>query len=245
MGSGAAGPATAHEAWDLAWRRLAATGEASNWRSPEPGVLAIVDLLRARNARTILDLGTGIGRHAIALAAQGFEVVGVDASAGGIEEARRAARAAGAHARFAVCSFVDLPLESSRFDYVLAWNVIYHGDLGTVTRAIAEIDRVLVPDGIYQGTMLSRRHADLAVAREISPGTFVQAGTGERSHPHFYCDARELLDLHLGFEPWQLRDRDHGDGERVVDQWHWEFILEKDRRLRGLAQPQKRLAAAT
>jgi SAM-dependent methyltransferase len=227
MDSEPSDPATAHKAWDQAWRHLAATGETSNWRSPEPNVLATIDLLRTRNARTILDLGTGIGRHAIALAAEGFEVVGVDASTSGIEEAERAARAAGVHTQFVVCSFVDLPFQPSRFDYVLAWNVIYHGDLTTVRRAIGEIGRVLVPEGIYQGTMLSRRNADLAVAREISPGTFVQPGTGERSHPHFYCDARELLALHPGFEPLQVQDRDHGGGEGVMGQWHWEFTFER------------------
>ena len=151
----------------------------------------------------------------------------VDASPIGIEEARRVARAAGVDAEFAVCSFVDLPFGPSRFDYVLAWNVIYHGDRTSVRRAIGEIDRVLVPGGIYQGTMLSRRHADLEVASEISPGTYVQPGEDERSHPHFYCDARELLELHPGFELLELRDRDQGDGDRVVSQWHWEFVLEK------------------
>lgn len=223
MGPEKPGMATAHQAWDRAWRSLEASGEASPWRTPEPAVLAAVELLRAREARAVLDIGTGLGRHAIALAHSGFDVVGLDASAGGIEAAARSARAAGVHVEFVVGSFLDLPFLSRRFDYVLAWNVIYHGDRNTVTRAIGEITRVLVPGGLYQGTMLSRRHRDLGIAREISPGTFVQAA-GERAHPHFYCDARELLELHHGFEPLQLGDRDQAAG--TDGQWHWEFIFE-------------------
>jgi SAM-dependent methyltransferase len=228
VGSEPRDPTTAHQAWDLAWQRLAATGKPSPWRSPEPRVLAAVSLLRSRNARRVLDLGTGVGRHAIALAARGLDVVGVDASATGIREAARAAQAAGVDVRFAVCSFLRLPFRSRSFDYVLAWNVIYHGDRDTVRGAIGEIGRVLVPGGIYQGTMLSRRHADLAIARETSPGTFVQPGTGERAHPHFYCDARELLELHSGFEPLEMVDDDQGDGGRR-GQWHWAVIFETAR----------------
>ncbi|MBO0833517.1 MAG: class I SAM-dependent methyltransferase [Actinobacteria bacterium] len=188
--------------------------------------MGLVDVLRTRGARNVLDLGTGIGRHAIALAIDGFEVTAVDASQAGIGEAAKAAAKVGIRPRFAVCSFLDLPFKAESFDYVLAWNVVYHGDGDSVRRAIGEISRVLVSGGLYQGTMLSRRHADLAVAEEISAGTFVQPGTGERSHPHFYCDARELLHLHPGFEPLHLSDSDHRGSGRT-GQWHWEFVLEK------------------
>mgnify|MGYP005863066805 CR=1 FL=1 len=39
----------------------------------------LVDLLRAAEARRILDVGCGTGAHAAALASEGFEVVGCDA----------------------------------------------------------------------------------------------------------------------------------------------------------------------
>jgi SAM-dependent methyltransferase len=44
----------------------------------------------------ILDMGCGTGRHAIELARRGFDVTGVDLSSGMLEEARQAARSAGA-----------------------------------------------------------------------------------------------------------------------------------------------------
>ncbi|MGE5305788.1 MAG: class I SAM-dependent DNA methyltransferase [Alphaproteobacteria bacterium] len=43
------------------------------------------------NVRKILDLGCGTGNHALALAEQGYEVVGVDLAAGMLEAARRKA----------------------------------------------------------------------------------------------------------------------------------------------------------
>ena len=48
----------------------------------------------------VLDVGCGIGRHAVGLARRGFDVVGVDVSAWALDRARSAARAAGVPPRF-------------------------------------------------------------------------------------------------------------------------------------------------
>src|SRR5271169_75636 len=50
-----------------------------------------------------------------------------------------------------------LPFADESFDYVLSWNVIFHGTMGDVGHRLAEIWRVLKPGGLYQGTMLSKR----------------------------------------------------------------------------------------
>jgi ubiquinone/menaquinone biosynthesis C-methylase UbiE len=42
----------------------------------------------------ILDIGCGTGRHAVELAKRGYQITGVDISAGMLQEARKAARKA-------------------------------------------------------------------------------------------------------------------------------------------------------
>ena len=67
-----------------------------------------------------------------------------------------------------------LPFRDGEFDYVLALNVIYHGNECEVRRAIGEVRRVLRPGGVFQGTLLSKRHREYGLGREISRNTFIQ-----------------------------------------------------------------------
>jgi SAM-dependent methyltransferase len=67
-----------------------------------------------------------------------------------------------------------LPFADESFDYVLSWNVIFHGTMGDVGRRLAEIWRVLKPGGLFQGTMLSKRDVQFGRGRAIAPDTFIR-----------------------------------------------------------------------
>lgn len=56
---------------------------------------ALIELLELRPGHRLLDVGCGPGRHALALARMGYEVVGVDISATFVDLARQAAGAEG------------------------------------------------------------------------------------------------------------------------------------------------------
>ena len=183
----------------------------------------ILPFLREREVNNVLDLGCGVGRHANYLAAQGFAAVGLDASTSGIEFARRTAAEAGLDVTYYIDPFYELPFEDASFDYVLAWNVIYHGDGAVARQTFSEVRRVLRPAGIFQATMLSKRNALYGQGREVRPNTFILDDEGEKAHAHFYCNATELIELFNGFEPLELRDKVHFE----PGHYHWEFIVEK------------------
>jgi glycine/sarcosine N-methyltransferase len=76
--------------------------------------------LRENGAQRVLDAACGTGHHALALAQRGYDVLGVDASAGMIERARQNAKAAGVAARFEQIGFGALgTVASEPFDAVL------------------------------------------------------------------------------------------------------------------------------
>ena len=76
--------------------------------------------------RTVLDVGTGTGRAAIALATRGAVVTGVDASAEMLEVAVRRARDAGATVRFVRGDAHGLDFPDRAFDSVVCLRVLMH-----------------------------------------------------------------------------------------------------------------------
>lgn len=214
--------ATAHLAWDRRWQTPEGRAE---WLAPEPALDALIDELTARGARQALDLGCGVGRHALHLARHGFAVEACDASRSGLDFAAAAARELGLTLGLSETQFFDLPYADGQFDFVVAWNVIYHGDPAVVGRAVAEIGRVLRPGGLYLGTMLTKRNVCCGCGREVAPDTFVDPGNGDKDHPHFYCDAQDLTRLFAGFEVLNLAQVEHGK----PGSWHWHLVAERRR----------------
>jgi tellurite methyltransferase len=217
--------ATAHQVWQERW--ASAAGRA-DWVEPDPDVISVATGLRGQERPVALDLGCGVGRHALYLAAQGFVVSAYDASDRGIDVTRTEAARRGLSIALAVGPMTDLPYATGQFDYVLAWNVIYHGDADVVRQCLAEIRRVLRPGGLYQSTMLSKRHTRYGQGREIAPNTFVIDEGGDNSdkaHPHFYCNAAEIVDLFRGFDLVSLIDREQGGPGTQ----HWHIVAERSR----------------
>lgn len=212
--------ATAHQSWNERWATPAGR---AGWLEPEADVIDTATGLMENPRPCALDLGCGVGRHALYLAAQGFEVWAMDASSNGIGVVRDEASQHDLPLHLSVGAMTELPYRDGQFDYVLAWNVIYHGDGEIVRRCIREIYRVLRPGGIYQGTMLSKRHHTFGLGRELAPNTFVLDGHGDKSHPHFYCNAVELVALHDPFEIVSLVDRNQGEAGNQ----HWHLVAER------------------
>jgi SAM-dependent methyltransferase len=214
---------TAHLAWNDRWNTPHGRAE---WLTPEPDVAAFAAQLATGPAKRVLDLGCGVGRHALAYARLGLEVTAVDMAESGISELRRSATAENLEITTMIAAMTELPFADHTFDHVLSFNVIYHGDPLIVGAAVREIARVLKPGGTYQGTMLSKRNAKYGKGEEIAPNTFVEDAVdpedSDKIHPHYYCNAAELVELFSDFELLSLIDREHVK----PGSWHWHMLAE-------------------
>ena len=87
-------------------------------KGTEQEVAFLVDAIELAPDQRVLDVGCGPGRHSLALARRGIEVLGVDLSEDFVALARDAAEAEGLPARFEVADVRELAVETG-FDAVL------------------------------------------------------------------------------------------------------------------------------
>ena len=86
----------------------------------------MADFLHPIAGLRVLDVGTGTGRGAIALASRGAEVTGVDASAEMLAVAQRRAADAGVHVQFVRGDAHRLAYDDRAFDVVVCLRVLMH-----------------------------------------------------------------------------------------------------------------------
>lgn len=108
----------------------------------------LFDFVRPAEGQRILDVGTGTGRAAIALATRGAEVTGVDASTEMLRVARQRADARGVRVRFDAGDAHALPFADRSFDVAVSLRVLMHtpewrrcvGELCRVARSRVVLD---------------------------------------------------------------------------------------------------------
>lgn len=112
----------ARHAWEQIYRQEGLTLDDPFLRFPE-----LVEEFREHKCERILDLGCGSGRHVLALARNGFEVVGLDAAPTGISLAKAWIAEQGDHAQLVLGDLsYPLPFRSESFDGLMATQVIHH-----------------------------------------------------------------------------------------------------------------------
>ena len=100
----------------------------------------LLDFVGPLAGRTVLDVGTGTGRAALALALHGGTVTGVDASTAMLRVARQRADTRGVGVMFAPGDAHALPFESGAFDITVCLRVLMHTP--DWARCVAELCRV-------------------------------------------------------------------------------------------------------
>ena len=173
--------------WDAIFKR-----EGRYFTAPHQDLPAIAQRLKARQARTVLDMGCGSGRHVVYLARQGFDVFGLDSSPQGLYLTGQWLAERGLPAHLLLHDITDpLPYPDAFFDAIISTQVIHHGDVATIKAIIAEIERVLKPQGFIFITVPQRKN-QAKTFREIEPNTYLPLDGPEKGLPHHYFTPAEL-----------------------------------------------------
>jgi ubiquinone/menaquinone biosynthesis C-methylase UbiE len=164
------------EAWDTVFNEfyLRAFATEEKVEQAEEQALAATRLAGCPDGGALVDVPCGFGRHSLPLARAGYRVTGVDRSQVLLDEAAR--RAAGARGPELVrADYRDLPLPDVSFDAALNLytSLGYLGDEED-TRALAEIRRVLRPEGRL---VIETMHRDW-LARNVQEHRWMRVGEG-------------------------------------------------------------------
>lgn len=177
-------------------------------------VAFLVDELALQPGTRVLDAGCGPGRHALALAQRGIDVVGVDLSDDFVELARRAA--AERHldnARFEVHDIRALPFEAE-FDAVVC---LCQGGFG------------LLGGGTDEGGALRM------LARALRPGGRLACSAINAYFVLRYLDDSDTFDAGTGVNHERATLRDPDGNEKEFDLWTTCFTPRELRLLAGQA----------
>jgi ubiquinone/menaquinone biosynthesis methyltransferase len=134
----------------------------------------LVRLSDARTGTRALDLACGTGDIALALAARGASVTGLDVTFRMIQRARE--KAGAAPAAFLVGDMMSLPFQDGEFDLVTTGYGIRN--VPRIEPAIAEIRRVLRPGGLLLSLDFNRPRSRLVRAVYLAYLTVVGSALG-------------------------------------------------------------------
>ncbi len=210
------------EAWDQLWR-----GKERQllWSQPDPDVVDLMPQLRRESVSRALDLGCGLGRHVILMAGIGFEVYGLDPSSYAVEHCIGWLEAEGLQANVIHGEMYPLNFAEDFFDFVLAWNVIYHATRAQMVDALAEISRVLRSKGLLYLTLNSTRNKHFGRGSEVEPGTFRNPEKEDGQHLHHYSDEKDVRYLLGGWHIESIRESEESlTGRPFPGSWHWMIL---------------------
>jgi SAM-dependent methyltransferase len=199
------------------------------WKRPAPIVLELIQAQSPSERPRVLDLGCGLGRHAIAFAQAGFQVTATDASANAVAHLDGWARRLGLCVETKVCGAVDDGFAPQSFDIVVSFNVIYHGYRGQFAAAIDHVRDLLKPGGLFFFTCPSREDGKYGRGPELAPHTFSCETSIVPGDIHYFSSDADLDEMLRGFTILSRMRDEHTwtkDGEGQFSSY-WQVLAEK------------------
>jgi SAM-dependent methyltransferase len=185
------------EIWENYWKDQ---GHWDWWKKPATEVIDLIRSLSSATHPKVLDLGCGLGRHAIAFAQAGFSVTAVDGSGIAIEHVKEWAGSLGLSMEIRVCNLLEDLFPQASFDVVLSYNVIYHGSRELFACAIRKVHALLKPGGLFFFTCPSRRDGKYGFGEELAPHTYRSTKSVTDGDVHYFPDERDFDELLEGFQ---------------------------------------------
>ena len=179
---------------------------------------------------SVLDLGAGLGRHAICFAKSGFKVSAMDISEYGIAHLQSWAATEGLEIETQIGDMLSLPYSNKSFDCVFAYHVLSHSDSIGIKQIIREIERVLKPNGAVYLSFSSKEMTDFIEATQpkVDENTmFWKGGPDVDGSPIFYASIPDITKLLSNFTIMKTFQRAFYSGENNDRRNEYHYVSAK------------------
>jgi SAM-dependent methyltransferase len=173
------------------WDGLYGRGEGKLAYPSEALVRITHRLFKPELHRSILDYGFGAGANLIHLLRKGYVLSGLEISPIVTSELTERLRVMDLEADLRTSS-IGIPFADETFDAVIAWQVLYYNTWDTLREAVAEIDRVLKPGGLFLGTMAASGDYSHTHSIPIGDGLFRSTVAGQEGSTVIILDETDL-----------------------------------------------------
>jgi SAM-dependent methyltransferase len=213
--------------WDAYWQ---GEGDHSWWKDPAPEVMEFIASQSPDEHPDILDLGCGVGRHAIAFAQAGFSVTACDTSQEAISYLTKWADDLSLEITAVICDFLSGRLPDDTFDIVLAYNVIYHGFRNQFFDAVEHVHHILKRNGLFYFSCPTRDDGKYGFGQEVAPHTFMCEQSITPGDIHYFADEEDLNEMLSGFREIAREKREGYWDNRGTRQFYsnWHVLVRKE-----------------
>lgn len=158
----------------------------------------VIDIFKQHNVRKVCDAACGFGAYSLAFASNGFEVSGFDISPTAIDITQQGLQSYGINrGDFKVASILDTGYADETFDGVVAHAVIDHLTVADAQKAIKELLRIIIANGLLLISFDTPESEDFTCKyTTVEPGTMLYTeGTrrGMLFHPYDWDEITSLF----------------------------------------------------
>ncbi len=199
------------------------------WTEPSEQVVNLVKTLDSIKAKNVLDLGCGIGRHALYLANAGFNVTALDSSEEALHILHRNSDEKKLNVKIIQADYCQDLFQKDSFDLVIAFNVIYHGFREDIKMALNLIHGWLRAGGILFFTCPTLRDAKYGTGEFLAPHTYRPLKSIHFGDIHFFADAHDISELLSEYEIVSITQDEHYWNNEGISQFssYWQITARK------------------
>jgi SAM-dependent methyltransferase len=200
------------------------------WTQPDKAVVSLLEKTDKTKITKVLDLGCGIGRHALLFAKAGFSVTALDSSAEALAVLKQKTQEGGVRLKITQGDYAQPNLfPRNYFDLVISFNVIYHGYRKNFEAAVYQALNWLKPGGQFFFTCPTRRDGKFGSGEKVAPNTFKSLNSIHPGDIHYFSDEADIRDLTRDFTRVTKSMKEHHWDNNGVKQFssYWEVLAGK------------------